>query len=57
VSKDAAVALVYANSEQKADPEIQRALGVLGSVCRVLNVSDEQAALNEFRSLPELTLH
>jgi hypothetical protein len=57
VPKDSAVALVHATPEQAREPDIARLLRVLGSVCRVLNVSDQGKALQEFRDLSEVILH
>jgi hypothetical protein len=57
IQRDQGAALVYANEEQRADPEIERSLRVLGSVTRVLNLNDREAAQNEFASLSALIGH
>ncbi len=49
--------LVYATEEQKAEPAIDQALRVLGSVTRVLNLADEQLVRAEFEGLPALAGH
>lgn len=57
VTKEAAIALVHATPEEAADADVARLLRVLGSVCRVLNVNNQEEALDEFRRLPEIVLH
>jgi hypothetical protein len=44
-------ALVYVGDEQRSDSQIQNALEVLGSVTRVINLNDREAALREFQGI------
>lgn len=57
VSRDNAVALVYAPSEIASETDVQRWLKVLGTVSRVVNVSNENEAHHEFAGLPALAFH
>ncbi len=50
-------ALVHVTDENRADSDVQRALGVLAEVGRVINVADENTAKEEFESLPLLAGH
>ena len=54
VGKDDAVSLVYLPPEAPPESEADRMLGVLGTVSRVLNVGDDDAAEKEFRGLAAL---
>jgi len=43
--------------EHSADSDVQRALGVLSEVGRVINIANEDTAKAEFESLPLLAGH
>ena len=51
------VALVSTTPEQRAEPDIERLLRVIGSVARVVDMNDRAQARLEFRSLAELASH
>jgi hypothetical protein len=48
ISRDQAIALVYATGEQRRDPEISWSFDVLNSVARVANLADSAEALTAF---------
>ena len=54
---DRPVALIYPTEEQLSDPETNRMLSVLGTVGRVLDLHDQDAAEGEFRGLVRLPDH
>lgn len=54
VKPNQAVALVYLSEDQRGDTETQRLLDSLSSVARLLDVRNEENAVDEFRSLSQL---
>lgn len=51
IEREGTGALVCVGDEQRSDSQIQKALEVLRSVTRVINLNDQEAALQEFRTL------
>ncbi len=54
VNQDQTAALVDVAADQVVNPETENALRILGSVTRVINVKDKQAALEEFEAVAAL---
>jgi hypothetical protein len=57
IHRNQGAVLVNAPPEQRAEPEVERSLKVIGSVTRVLNVADYELVRAEFQSLHELATH
>ena len=54
IAQQQGCAFVYVPDDQREDVEVDRSLRILGSVTRVLNVTEADRVTEEFRQLPLL---